>query len=77
MVKINFLVQELKNQSCLKNHVRYAHTTVQAYKCNVCGSAFKRDFDLKTHMKKHMSTESWSCEVKLVFIRHMRNLSEK
>jgi hypothetical protein len=53
---------ELKTQPSLKNHLKYAHTTIQAHKCNVCDSAFKRIFDLQTHMKKHMSTDEWSCE---------------
>ena len=58
-----FIYQELKTQPSLKIHLRYAHTTVQAHKCNVCDSVFKREFDLLRHMKKHMGTEDWSCEV--------------
>ena len=56
--------QGLKSKANLRNHVMYFHTTERKYNCNVCESAFKREFDLKLHMRRHMGSLDFSCEVR-------------
>lgn len=74
----------LKSKANLRNHVMYFHTTERKYNCNVCESAFKREFDLKLHMRRHMGSLDFSCEkcgkafpVKKALTKHMKtHLSE-
>ena len=53
----------LKGKSALRGHFIACHITTEPVLCPICGSDFKNEQGLKTHIKLHKSTETIQCPI--------------
>ena len=50
------------SRSCkLQSHKRHVHSNRRPYQCPFCGKMFKRNIDVKSHVRIHTDTKPYSC----------------
>lgn len=52
-----------KNPYHLRNHIERVHLKIKSYQCDICLKSFNAYFEIKAHIKKHLTEKLFSCHL--------------